>query len=113
VRAGRVEDGRARARVLAGGAMVPATRVKGFPRAARGRRRTGERERACCSKLHDDGYTRYNSVQNGERESRGIGEGRSRGSGVAAASEERWTISPHRTHGADFFVRTLRSSDDF
>ena len=117
VRARRVEDGRARARVRAGGAMVQAPRSgsgsKGFPRAARGRRRTGERERACCSKLHDDGYTRYNSVQNGERESRGIGEGRSRGSGVAAASEERWTISPHRTHGADFFVRTLRSSDDF
>ena len=88
-------------------------RVKGFPvRAARAS--ANERaERACCSKLHDDGYTRYNSVQNGERESRGIGEGRSRGSGVAAASEERWTISPHRTHGADFFVRTLRSSDDF
>ena len=94
--------------------MVPRDKgSKGFPRAARGRRRTGERERACCSKLHDDGYTRYNSVQNGERESRGIGEGRGRGSGVAAASEERWTISPHRTHGADFFVRTLRSSDDF
>ena len=56
------------------------------------------------------GTTAYKTV---ERESRGIGEGRSRGSGVAAASEERWTISPHRTHGADFFVRTLRSSDDF